>query len=176
MKRIQELVGRELKWTQPHALRSEFHLVDGEDVVTALRFQGFPSSNAIAETAHGRWTFKRSGFWRPQVAVTREGSGNEIATFRSNPWSAGGTLEVVGGGTYRASTNFWISGFAISDGAGEPLIRFHRFGGPFHLSSMVQILPRAAALPELPWLVALGWYIVVRLQHDSAGAAAAAAG
>jgi hypothetical protein len=48
-------------------------------------------------------------------------------------------------------------------------------GGVLHLSSTVEILPEAAALAELPWLVALGWYLAVKMHDDAGGVAAAAA-
>ena len=57
----------------------------------------------------------------------------------------------------------------------EPLVTFRRFGGPIHLSAITEITPAGQLLPELSWLVALGWYLVVKM-HDDAGTAAAAAG
>ncbi len=32
MKRMQDLVGRELKWVQPRAMKREFELRDGDEV------------------------------------------------------------------------------------------------------------------------------------------------
>jgi hypothetical protein len=57
-------------------------------------------------------------------------------------------------------------------------VRFARVRGPFHLSANVEITPAGREAEELPWLVFLGWYLVVKFENDKAcaGAAAAAAG
>ena len=44
-----------------------------------------------------------------------------------------------------------------------------------HFSSKVELQPAGAKLAELPWLVALGWYLVVKMQDETGAAAAAAA-
>jgi hypothetical protein len=41
------------------------------------------------------------------------------------------------------------------------------------LTGGVTVSREAAALKELPWLVALGWYLVVMLHGDSAASAGA---
>src|SRR5262249_13851170 len=53
MKRLRELVGRELKWTQPRATKRDFDLLDGEEIVATLRFRSFFGSFATAGTADG---------------------------------------------------------------------------------------------------------------------------
>src|SRR5262245_8229272 len=114
MKRMLELIGRELEWVQPSAMRREFQLkVDGETAAT-LRFRTAFGSLATAETADGSWTFKRVGFWKTYVTICASGSDKEIAAFRPNTWTAGGTLEFADGRQYRADTNFWMSKYQFS--------------------------------------------------------------
>jgi hypothetical protein len=108
---------------QPHALKREFELRAGEATIASLEFRSTFGSLASAESGDGSWTFKRVGFWRSHVTVRESGSETDLAVFRNNTWSAGGTLE----------------------------------------------------LAELPWLVALGLYLVVKLRDDAAGGAAAGA-
>ncbi len=55
----------------------------------------------------------------------------------------------------------------------EPLVRFEKMRGMLHRSCKVVIEPAAAQLLELPWIVALGWYLVIKMQDDSTAAAAA---
>lgn len=175
MKRIRDLVGRELKWIQPHATRRAFELRDGEEMVATLGFRSAFGSFATAQTADGSWTFKRVGFWQTRVTICPAGSENEIAAFKNNTWSAGGTLELADGRSYRANTNFWMTRYAFEDKAGEPLIQFTKIGGTFHRSSLAVVSPAAANLAETPWMVALGWYLAIKMQDDAAGAGAAAA-
>ena len=173
MKGMRQLVGRELKWTQPRAMKREFELMDGDEIAATLRFRSSFGSFATAETADGAWTFKRVGFWQTRVTICPAGSENEIAVFRNNTWSVGGTLELPDGRGYRANTNFWATSYEFKNDQDEPLARFTRITGVIHLSSKVEITPAGARLAELPWLVALGWYLAVKM-HDDAGAGAAA--
>jgi hypothetical protein len=175
MKPLRDLVGRELKWTQPRAMKREFELMDDGETVAQLHFRSSFGSFATAESAGESWTFKRVGFWQTRVTICPAGTDGEIASFRNNTWNAGGTLELADGRQFRANTNFWGSAYEFRNEAEEPLVRFRKVGGVLHLSSMVEILPAAAALPELPWMVALGWYLAVKMHDDASGVAAAAA-
>ena len=65
--------------------------------------------------------------------------------------------------------------YEFLDQAEHPLVRFSRIGGAFHRSAQVEVAPAAAQLPELSWIVALGWYLAVKMHDDAAGAAAGAA-
>jgi len=175
MKRMQELAGRELEWVQPKATKRGFELRDGEEVVATLTFRSAFGSLATAAAAEGSWTFKRVGFWRARVTVRAAGSEAEIAEFTNNTWTAGGTLRLADGRTFRASTNFWMTSFEFQTESENPLVRFRKVGGMFHLSCKVGIDSAAARLAELPWIVALGWYLAVKMHDDAAGAAAGAA-
>lgn len=175
MKSIRNLLDRELKWVQPHALKMEYELRDGDDVVMTLRFRSMFGSLATAESADGCWTIKRVGFWQTRATIRASGDERDIAVFRNKTWAHGGTLELPDGRKYSANTNFWGTAFEFKTEAEEPLVKFRKIGGVLHSSAMVEIQSAGASLPELPWLVALGWYLAVMMQHDSAGAASAAA-
>lgn len=95
------------------------------------------------------------------------GSDVDIAMFRNNTWSGGGSLELPDGRKFLATTNFWQTSFELKTEADETLVRF-KTRGLLHLSATVEIQPDAAAMPELPWLVMFGWYLVVMMHMDSA--------
>lgn len=79
--------------------------------------------------------------------------------------------------TLRANTNAWMTTYEFKTESGEPVVRYSRVGGVIHSSSKVSLEPSGAHWPELPWIVALGWYLAVKMQDDgAAGAVAAAAG
>ena len=69
MQGIRDVVGTELEWVQPHALRREFELRAGEEAVAKLEFRSTFGSLASAQSGEGTWTFKRVGFWRSHVTV-----------------------------------------------------------------------------------------------------------
>jgi hypothetical protein len=175
MLKLRERVGTELRWIQPHALRREFELRSGEDTMATLRFRSAFGSLASAQVDEGSWTFKRVGFWRSHVTVRVAGAETDLAVFRNDTWTAGGTLELADGRSYRANTNFWMTSFQFTDASDQPLVRFTRVGGMIHLSCDVNVEPAGLKLAELPWLVALGLYLIVKMRDDASGAAAAGA-
>src|SRR5262245_57158100 len=97
MKRITDLIGRELTWTQPKALKAAYDLTDGADLVATLTFRSAFGSFATGTSADGSWTFKRQGFFHPTVTIRREGQDVDLAIFRNRTWKAGGTLEFPDG-------------------------------------------------------------------------------
>lgn len=174
MKSMHELVGRELVWVQPNALKREFELQDGADVVATLRFRTPLGSYATAETGDGSWTFKRIGFWKGRVTVCPAGTESVIAEFKNRTWKGGGTLEFPDGRKFPATTQNWMTSFEFRSDRDEPLIRFHKIRGVIFFGSKVEIIPPADSLAELPWLVPLGWYLTVKMHDDAGGMAAAA--
>lgn len=176
MMRMAEVVTRSLQWTQPSALRMNYELRvgEGEEVASTLRFRSSFGSFATGESQDGCWTFKRVGFWKPRVTVRTCGSEEDIASFANQTWSGGGTLTLADGREFRVSNNFWQTKLEIQDRSEEMLIRFHN-GGVIHLSAKVEVAPEGARLAELPWMLMLGWYLIVMTHRDSGAASAAAA-
>jgi hypothetical protein len=142
MKRIADLIGRELRWVKGDG----YELQDGDETVATLRFRSIWGSLATAESADGCWTFKRVGFFQTRATIRRCDSDEEIAVFKNNTWSGGGTLEFPDGRRMQADTNCWMTKFAFTDETGETLVRFHKIGGLIKLSSTVEILPAGVQL------------------------------
>lgn len=92
--------------------------------------------------------------------------------FKNNTWSGGGTLELPDGRKILATTNLWQTNLDFKTEAGATLIRF-KTAGVVHLSARVEIQPETAGVPELPWIVMLGWYLVLMMHADSAVTVAA---
>ncbi len=175
MMKITELMGHELRWTQPHASKMEFELRAGEVIAATLRFRSSFGSFATAASADGTWTFKRVGFWHTRATVRAVGAEADLAVFKNKTWSGGGTLELPDGRKYPANTNFWATQYAFTRETGEPLIIYKKIAGILHLSSVVEIHGLSKEIAEMPWLVSLGWYLTVMLYMDSALAVVAAA-
>jgi hypothetical protein len=167
VKKIAEMIGQELKWVQPSAWKMEYELRAGNELMATLRFRSSFGSFATAESADGCWTFKRVGFWQTRVTIRGCGSDMDIATFKNDTWSGGGTLELPDSRKILASTNFWQTNFEFKTEAEETLVRF-KTGGLVHFSAIVEIQPSAAGVPELPWMVMFGWYFAVMMYMDAA--------
>lgn len=175
MRKIAELVGQQLEWVQPSVFKMHYELRAGDEVAATLRFRSAFGSFATGESADGCWTFKRIGFWQTKATVRVCDTDVDIATFKNNTWSSGGTLELSAGRKFLATTNFWQTNLEFQDELGGTLIKF-KTSGLLHLSAKVNVEPNAVSLPELPWVVMLGWYLTVMMHMDSATAVAGATG
>jgi len=169
MDKIANFAGRPLLWRRVGLLKAEYELQSDDLVAATLQFRSAWGTFATARSADGCWTFKRIGFWQTRATIRACDCEDEIASFKNNTWSGGGTLEFPDGRQYPANTNFWQTQYEFTTAAGEPLIHF-RNRGLFGSSSEVTILPLAKEMPELPWMVALGWYLIIMMQNDTAAA------
>ncbi len=168
---IAEMIGRELEWTQPSAWKMQYEMRADAELIATLRFRSSFGTFATAESADGCWTFKRIGFWQTKATIRTCESDTEIAIFKNNTWSGGGTLEFADRRKLLASTNGWRTTFEIKSESGNTLVRF-KCQGLLHQSAKVEIQPEAAVLQELPWIVMLGWYLTIMMYMDAATAAA----
>ena len=174
MNQIAKLIDREVKWVQPSIWKSDSELRAGDELVATLRFRSPWGSLATGQSPDGCWTFKRVGFWQTRVTIRACESDVDVAVFQNNTWSGGGTLELPDGGQILATTNFWHTNLEFKAGADQTLIEFRARGLTGHSADVV-IQPAAAQLSELPWVVMLGWYLVIMMHRDTASAAGATA-
>lgn len=178
MKPIREVADQPLRWTQPALLQREYELRAGDEIVATLRWQKAFGSLAQAETADGTWTFKRSGFLRPKVTVRVPGSETEVAAFKPG-WGGEGMLRLSAGQCYQwLNTSFWLSEWVFANEAAEPLVHFKaEFEASaavifFKHAAAVKFEPEAVSVPDLSLLTVLGWYLMLLMSEDGAGAAA----
>jgi hypothetical protein len=162
-----------MRWTQPSTW--VYELRAGDNSLAALRWQKTFGSLALAESADGTWTFKRSGFLNPKVTVRVLGAEAEVAVF--TPGSMGeGTLQLSNGRRYRwLNTSFWRSAWAFANEAGEALVDFKPEFVFFKQAAEVKVEPGAVSVPDLSLLTLLGWYLMVLMSQDAGATAAAVA-
>ena len=161
MRSLDEVVGQDLLWTPSKSARRSYELRAGEELVGTLSWQR--GSLAVADIADRHWTFKREGFWHPRVTVRVAGSASDIAIFRPG-WSGAGTLELSPSRRIQWSApNMWHTQWAWQETDGRPLVHFKGRQGWTKHEGYVEVEPGATALPELPLLVSLGWYLLVLL-------------
>jgi len=167
MRHLADVVHSELHWRQPHLFDSTYELVSGDEPVETLDFRSTFGSFATARTADRAWTFKRVGFWRTRATVREEGAPNDLAVFEHNTWSGGGTLTMTGRLAIRVTTNLWQSRIEFQLEDGTVLLRYRTEGVMRHGAELT-IEPAGARMPDLPWLIAFGWYLIVMMRHDAA--------
>jgi hypothetical protein len=160
-----------LLWTQPKAMRREYQLANGDEIIGWLRFEQTFGSLASAEVTSQNWTFKKQGFLHPRIAVRIPSSDANLAVFRRN-WSGSGALEYPDGRQIHwRHTSFWKPEWVFVQGEDRPLLRFKQRLGLMKISARVEFDPADAAVPDLPMLAALGWYLLLLAAQAAAAAA-----
>lgn len=165
--RIRDFAAMPLRWEQPRSLRMEYELRASGQTLATLHFRSAFGTFATLQDGEGSWTFKRMGFWRTHVSIRALASDEELGAFQNNTWKQGGTLVLSDGRAYLASTNFWSTQYSFCTPQEEPLIHFAKFRGILHASTEVTVLPAARQLPELPWMIGLGWYLTLMMHRDT---------
>ena len=165
----------QLVWSQPTAMRREYQLSNGDELVGHLRFEKFSGSLASAEVASQNWTFKREGFLHPRVTVRAPNSDLNLAVFYPS-WSGGGVVEFPDGRQICwRHTGFWRSEWSFVEGESRQLLLFKQHEGFLKISARLECDPTNAALSELPLLAALGWYLMLLNAQDASAAVSVAA-
>jgi len=96
----------------------------------------------------------------------------DLAVFRPH-WGGGGTLHFADGHQAQwRCTNFWRSQWAFVVNEDQIVVRFGHREGFFKASAQLDFDPSSAALPELPLLAALGWYLMILAAEDATVVAA----
>ncbi len=165
MKSIYEMIGAPQQWKQPHLMEPAFELMRNDEIIATLRFKNGFGSSATGTAANGCWTFKTQGFLKSYVTIREQGNENNLAIFRNNTWSGGGTLEFPNGRRYPANSNYWHAEFEFRNESGESLMKFTNIGG-FKLHAHLDIFPLASDLKETSLLAILGWYLAVMTSRE----------
>jgi len=169
MKHLTAVVRDHLRWEQPRVFGRAWELRHGDDTVATLTFRSAFGSFATAASADGSWTFKRVGFWQARATVRAEGGADDLAVFEHHTWSGGGTLTLAGGRPIRVTTNVWQSKIEFLSADDDVLFRYLTEGF-LRQESQLEIMPSLERMPELPWLLLFGWYLVVMMHQDSSSA------
>lgn len=175
MEAIREFAGKPLLWVQPRAMKQQFELRCGDEVLAVMRWASSWRSSATAETAEGSWSFKRHGF-RQQVVIESTW-GDSMPPTLQRRWTGSATLTFPDGRLRYLwkRSGFWSIKRAWTTMDGMPLLSFKMRPGFLKTGGEVEIQPIAADLPELALLVTLGWYLVIMETRDAAAVAASTA-
>jgi len=165
---LSSAISGELTWSElPHTRKYELTQVG--DVVGALLHPSFWSSDFVAETPDGRWTFRRSGFYGTGAEIVDSVSEQPIASFKS-VWGGRGILTFADGETFHVECKgWWHPVWSVVADGGQLVLRIHT-------REKTVELPTAPAVPEsrLPLLLMFAWYRVLQAEEDAASAATVA--
>jgi hypothetical protein len=171
MKSLLTLIGSELSWHQPRALKLAFELKHGEEVVARLHFPKFFSHDAIGESADGCWRFRRRGFLKRRFDIFPCNDEMPVATLIPDMWERGGQLELANGRRVHLSSNWWKATYTVRTDSGETLLEYTK-RGIFKAAADVRLHANAKEYAELPWIVMLVWYLILLARRRAAHASA----
>lgn len=158
-----------LTWSKMPRTRG-YELKLNGDVAGTLRRPSFWSSNFLAETQGGRWTFRRGGFLGTGAEIVDTVSEQQIATLKS-VWAGGGTLTFADGQTFHMECHgWWHPVWSVTTGNAETVVRLH-------VREKTVDLPSGRVVPgaRLSLLILFACYRVLQAEEDAASAAAAIA-
>jgi hypothetical protein len=174
LKTFSESIGRSLEWRQPTSRRQRYELLGKGEVIASLVFRSSFDTQATMETAHGSWTFKRTGFHHPRITVRPADSEKDAAVYTPGVWGAG-TLRFADGETFLwRLLGLWRPEWGFSDSEERTLVTFKPWPGKtklkdiFKAHMLVEIDALAASDKRLPLLAAFGLYLVLLHQQETA--------
>jgi hypothetical protein len=98
--------------------------------------------------------------------VRAEGATADLAGFDHHTWGGGGTIRLADGRAIRVTANLRLQAVDVQFTEGHPLFRY-RTDGFLLQQSELDVLQPLEGMPELPWLLLFGWYLVVMMHQDS---------
>jgi hypothetical protein len=153
-------------------MKAEYELRAGDELLATLRKSGAFGTKMDAEIGTARFTLKMEGFLRSRITVREAGATGEPAVFLRNGLFGRGELALSDGRSYRwKTTSFWGGHWAFVDDSDRSLVSFTSRNRFLRAGCEVEIAPGAFARPELPVLILLGWYLLLRRREDSSSAA-----
>jgi hypothetical protein len=171
MRTMTAFVDHTLTWIKPKIFKSDYELRFGDELIATLCFQKIFSSTAIAESGDGCWTFERVGFFKKKTVIHPRSSSAILGIFTKNTWKKGGYLELSDGRKFIVIASLWKNTIEFKTDIGESLIHM-KSHGVFRLSATVQMYRKCLHIPELPWMVMLGLYLIIMMKRDAAAHAA----
>ena len=165
---ISSAIAGGLVWSKtPH--QRGYELKSNGGTIAALQRKSCWSQEFHAESQHGNWRFRRTGFWRFASEIVDANSDARIATFKPN-WYGGGTLVFSDGQTFQLTfKGLWRPVWSVLAN-GQRVLSVQTRGKKVELVNQMH-------LPEdrLTLLAIFTWHIMRQAAEDAAAGAAVAA-
>ncbi|MCX6134206.1 MAG: hypothetical protein NTU47_10385 [Ignavibacteriales bacterium] len=139
---------------------NDYELRSAGDCVATLTVSGFFHPAGHGKGIGGSWEMEPLARESGRIVVRADGSFREVGVFEMIFPDGGGILRTNEGQALVLRSDFWKGRAEFETPSGEPLIRF-RFRGLFRPSADVEILGKGKDLRELPWILMLGWCVIV---------------
>jgi len=164
------MIGEILTFKQPSIIKREFELVSSKGVLATMVFPKLFSNRVILEGFDAKWEIKQPSIWRREYGVFKYGYQMPFAKYISNFWRTKGTLELPRGARLYCKSAKFKKPFDVFSSDNKLLLsysnRFVLMG-----KTSVTIEQRSELLDKYPWVILLGWYVIVQNRKGRASAA-----
>ncbi|MBF8297210.1 MAG: hypothetical protein HW389_3755 [Bacteroidetes bacterium] len=149
-----------MRWVKPSMFGNEYELRSAGRCVARLTVSGFFHPAGHGEGIGGGWVVEPLERDSGKIVVRADKSFRDVGVFDMSLSDHAGILRTSEGHVLILNSDFWKGSAEFQSPTGEPLIRF-RFHGLFRPSAEVEILGEGKCLRELPWILMLGWCLIV---------------
>ena len=164
LKSFSETGFKRLKWVQRGSKEDE--LLSDDDVVGALHWASASGSLATAETADGKWAFKRVGSVHPRITIREAGKDVDLYAAYVG-WGGNATLMLPGQEPYQWAPNIWRSKWILRNNDCNEIMSIE-LNGAAKINGDLTIRDSSVPTSTLSLLVLLGWYLVMNAPSDNA--------
>jgi len=179
MERLFVFTQSNAEWIQPETFERFYVLRIGTVRLASLAFRSSFGTLAVAETAEGRWTFKRVGFLNPRVTVRMADEQDDVAVYYPKLWGDGVLIFDNGTSLAWKPVNFWRTEWVFTDSAGGLLMKLNlgraneKLSDIFKTQATVEMSSADASRHLLSILAPLGLYLLILHREDAAATTAA---
>lgn len=149
-----------LRWVKSGFFGSRYELLSGGRCIATLSLRGFSQPAGRGTGFDGCWAFEPLNGGTGKIVVRADRSFRDVGVIDMSLSDHAGILRTSEGHVLILNSDFWKGKAEFQTPTGEPLIRF-RFHGLFRPSAEVEILGEGNNLRELPWILMLGWCLIV---------------
>jgi hypothetical protein len=157
---LTKYIGQTLMFYQPSIIKREFELRSSEEVLAKMVFPKLFSTSVIIEGFDGKWEIKQPSIWRAEFGIYKYGYQMPFAKYISNFWKTKGTIELPKGGRLNCKSGKIRKPLGVFSSSGE-LILLYENKLSIKGRTAVRIEKRVELLDQYPWIVMLGWYVVL---------------
>lgn len=155
---------------QPSIMKREYELRASEEILARMVFPKLFSTSVIVEGFDGKWEIKQPSIWHNEFGVYKYGYQMPFAKYVSNFWKTKGSIELPKGGRLNCKSGKIRKPLEVFSSSGE-LILLYENKLSIKGRTTVKIEKRLELLDHYPWIVMMGWYVVLLNKRGRARAA-----
>lgn len=170
MKDISEYFGEDLFLIQPSFFKREFELRSLNELIAKMSFPKFFSTNAVIDGLEEKYEIKQPSIWKSEIDIHKQGREMPFAKYTSNFWRTRGTIELPRGAKLNFKFGVFKKALEVSSSSSDLLVLF-RNKISFKEKTIVSIEQKSEVIDENPWVIMLGFYVILQNKRGSAAAA-----